>query len=372
MSDKAFVTFPGQVAHPYNSNKTIFVFSQTTLTSVQHIAFAAGPFHLYQIPSDIVAEDASGSSQPPMYAFCLPGLESQLATSTTFLRSAMSFYTTEFGSYPFGSFKLVFVDEMPTQRFDSATLSLVTSDLLHGEDAIDQALETRHALSHALACQWSGINIIPKTWSDIWLINGLSLYINGLFLRKLFGNNDYRFKLKKDMQRVTEWDVGAMPPICQPQILDPPDAATLPFINLKSPLVLHILDRKLGKSGTSLGLSRVLPKIFLSAISGELQNNALSTHTFLRTCRKVSGVDLRTFAEQWIYGSGCPSFGFSASFNRKKMAVEITMRQECPAYKAMESNDISKALFKPVQFFEVGELFLFSSSPILTVPHRVR
>ncbi|KAJ2935753.1 hypothetical protein H1R20_g1340, partial [Candolleomyces eurysporus] len=344
--------FVEQVAHPYNSNKTIFVFSQTTLTSVQHIAFAAGPFHLFQIPNDSASEDASGSSQTPMYAFCLPGLESQLANSTSFLRSAMSFYSSEFGSYPFGSFKLVFVDEMPTPRFDSATLSLVSSDLLHGEDAIDQAIETRHSLSHALACQWSGINIIPKTWSDLWLINGLSLYINGLFLRKLFGNNDYRFKLKKDMQRVTEWDIGAMPPICQPQILDPPDAATLPFIHLKSPLVLHILDRKLGKSGTSLGLSRVLPKVFLSAISGELQNNALSTHTFLRTCRKVSGVDLRTFAEQWIYGSGCPSFGFSASFNRKKMAVEITMRQDCPAYTAMEGNEISKALFKPVQFFE--------------------
>lgn len=265
----------------------------------------------------------------------------------------MSFYTSEFGSYPFSSFKLVFVDELPNQRFDSATLSLVSSDLLHGEDAIDQALEARHALGHALACQWIGVDIIQKTWSDTWLINGLSLYINGLFLKKLFGNNDYRFKLKKDMQRVLEMDVGQMPPICEPQIYDPPDAATLPFINLKAPLVLHILDRKLGKSGTSLGLSRVVPKVFLSAISGELQNNSLSTHAFLRTCRKVSGVDLRSFAEQWIYGSGCPTFGFSASFNRKKMAVEITMRQEAPAFKYVEFNEVGKALMKPVSFFEV-------------------
>ena len=269
------------------------------------------------------------------------------------LRSAMTFYTSEFGSYPFGSYKIVFVDHLPSQRFDSATLSLICIDILHGEDGIEQAMETRHALGHALACQWAGINIIPKSWSDLWLVNGLSLYITGLFMRKLFGNNDYRFRLKKDMQRVVDWDVGGMPPICQPQVLDPPDAAQLPFINLKSPLVLHILDRRLGKSGTSLGLSRVLPKLFLSAISGELQNNALSTHTFLRTCRKVSGVDPRSFAEQWIYGSGCPSFGFSASFNRKKMAVEITMRQESPAYAAMENNEVSKVLMKPVPFFEV-------------------
>ncbi|KAG5645341.1 hypothetical protein DXG03_006403 [Asterophora parasitica] len=341
-----------QVAHPYNSNKTIFLFSQTVLTSVQHIAFAAGPFHLYTIPADNTADDVSGATQPLMYAFCLPGHESLLPISTASLRQAMTFYSTEFGSYPFGSYKLVFVDQLPTQRLDGSTFSIVTTDLLHGDDAIEQALETRHVLAHALACQWAGINILPKNWSDTWLVNGLALYITGLFLRKLLGNNEYRFRLKKDMERVLELDVGLMPPICQPQVLEPPDAGNLPFINLKSPLVLHILDRRLGKSGTSLGLSRVLPKLFLSAISGEMQNNTLSTHAFLRTCRKVSGVDPRSFAEQWIYGSGCPSFGFSATFNRKKMAVEITMRQDAPAYMAMENNEVSKALMKPVPFFE--------------------
>ncbi|KAK7465278.1 hypothetical protein VKT23_005257 [Stygiomarasmius scandens] len=358
-----------QIAHPYNSNKTIFLFSQAILTSVQHIAFAAGPFHLYTIPVDANVDDTtSGSSQPLMYGFCLPGQESLLTTSTSTLRSAMSFYTNEFGSYPFGSYKMVFVDELPTQRFDSSTLTLATVDLLHGEDAIEQAIETRQVLSHALACQWVGINVQPKTWSDLWLVNGLAGYINGLFLRKLFGNNEYRFRLRKDMDRCMEWDNGSMPPICQPQQFDPPDSRVLPFINLKAPLVLHILDRRLGKSGTSLGLSRILPKLFLSAISGEMQNNCLSTHAFLRMCRKVSGVDPRSFAEQWIYGSGCPAFAISASFNRKKMAVEISMRQECTAYLANENDEIAKTLLKPVQYFEVC-ILLFTLGLIIDMLH---
>ncbi|CAK5264367.1 unnamed protein product [Mycena citricolor] len=338
-----------QVAHPYNSHKTIFLFSQAALTSVQHIAFAAGPFHMYSIPVNQIAEDGT-STQPPIHAFCLPGHESMLTTSTSTLRTAMSFYTTEFGSYPFGSYKLVFVDELPTQRFDSSTFTLLTVDLLHGEDAIEQCLETRHALAHALACQWMGVNIQPKVFSDTWLVNGLSLYITGLFMKKLLGNNEYRFRLKKDMQRVVERDTGREAPLCQPTRLEPPDGSEIAFVNLKAPLVLHILDRKLGKSGTSLGLSRVLPKIFLSALGAEI--NTISTHMFLRTCRKVSGVDLRMFAEQWIYGSGCPMFWFNASFNRKKMAVEITMRQECAAFKALEGNDHANVMLKPVACFE--------------------
>ena len=31
------------------------------------------------------------------------------------MRSAMSFYVNEYGSYPFGSHKLVFVEELPAQ-----------------------------------------------------------------------------------------------------------------------------------------------------------------------------------------------------------------------------------------------------------------
>ncbi|KAF7302980.1 Transcription initiation factor TFIID subunit 2 [Mycena kentingensis (nom. inval.)] len=338
-----------QIAHPYNSHKTIFLFSQPMLTSVQQIAFAAGPFHLHSIPSDHFAEDGK-STQPPMYAFCLPGHESHMMASTSTLRNAMNFFTSEFGSYPFGSYKLAFVDEMPTPRFDSSTFSLLTVDMLHGEDAIEQALDTRQSLAHALACQWMGVNIQPKVFSDTWLVNGLSLYITGLYIKKLLGNNEYRFRLKKDMERVLERDTGLCPPLCQPTRLEPPDASEIPFMNLKAPLVLHSLDRKLGKSGTSLGLSRVLPKIFLSALTGDM--NTISTQMFLRTCRKVTGVDVRLFAEQWIYGSGCPVFQFAASFNRKKMAVEISMRQECAAYKYNEGNEYMMAVYKPVQVFE--------------------
>lgn len=39
------------------------------------------------------------------------------------------------------------------QRFDSATLALVSTELLHEEDSTDQMFETRQVLSYGLACQ---------------------------------------------------------------------------------------------------------------------------------------------------------------------------------------------------------------------------
>ncbi|CDU22782.1 related to TAF2-component of TFIID complex [Sporisorium scitamineum] len=336
-----------QVTHPINPSKTIFCYTQAVPTSVQHIAFAAGPFHIMRIEAanlhagqastGLVTDVTAGapavvddSGQPEMLAFCLPGREDELRSSISFTRQALDFFSQQYGSYPFGAFRMVFVDEPPQDCTTQSTMAICSNDLLHPTSVIDQAIENRQILSHAIAFQWVGINIVQATWADTWLVNGLSLYINGLFLRHLLGNNEYRFRLKKDLDRLCAWDIG-MPPLYEAGAFEPPDLATLPFVNLKAPLVLHILDRRLRKMGASVGLGRVIPKVFLQAMTGEMTNNMLSTQHFLRTCRKVSGADLRLFTEHWIRGSGCPRFICSANFNRKKLLIEMHIRQEVPA-----------------------------------------
>ncbi|RKO92683.1 Bromodomain-containing protein [Blyttiomyces helicus] len=108
---------------------------------------------------------------------------------------------------------------------------------------------------------------------------------------------------------------------------DPNDAwASLraEFLTLKSPLVLQMLGTRMGKGL----LQKAIGKLCLSALSGELPSG-ISTHHFLKVARKVSGkMELKQFADQWIYGSGCPRFLFRYHFNRKKMVIEFRFRQE--------------------------------------------
>jgi transcription initiation factor TFIID subunit 2 len=96
------------------------------------------------------------------------------------------------------------------------------------------------------------------------------------------------------------------PPIGRISHNSVPSADDIAFVKLKAPLVLFMLDKRMLKGGPSLGLNRVIPKIMLSAMSGELGvANAITTSWFIRTCRKVSGIELRTFASQWIYPLVC-------------------------------------------------------------------
>ncbi|GAA6000165.1 transcription initiation factor TFIID subunit TAF2 [Rhodotorula paludigena] len=351
-----------QIVHPDRSDRVIWHFVQVSPVSVQQIAWAVGPFVVTEIKGvakrgtgddkdaaaagraeDDLDDEAGGAGGaqddgPVLHALCLPGREHEMEYSVGVVRQAIEFYAQSFGSYPFVSFTVCFVDSLASGAppFHSAGLAILSSDLLHPSSVIDQAYETRHLLAHTVAVQWSGVNLVPRTASDSWLVIGIALHMTSQFIRHLWGNNEYRFRLKKDMNRCVEQDIQ-FEPICVPARLTLPEPAQMQFIALKAPLVLNILDKHLRKSGTSLGLEKVLPKLFLDAISGELaaQGNSLSTTSFMRTCRKACGGSseaLKIFFDQWVYGSGCPTFEVTANFNRKRMAVELNVTQRCYAY----------------------------------------
>lgn len=365
-----------QVVHPDRSDRVIWHYAQVTPVSVQQIAWAVGPFVVTEIagapkarraregPEDEEEEDEEivEDEGPKLHALCLPGREAEMANSVAIIRQAMDYFTSTFGSYPFTTYTVAFIDSLASgaPTFHSAAMTLLSSDLLHPPSVIDQAYETRHLLAHALAVQWSGINIIPRTPSDTWLVVGIALHLTSLFLKTIWGNNEYRFRIKKDMIRCVGQDVQREP-ISVPARLTQPEPAQLQFIALKAPLVLFILDKHLRNAGTSLGLDKVLPKLFLDAITGELGStasnlNTLSTNSFMRTCRKAcggSGESLKTFFDQWVYGSGCPTFVITATFNRKKMAVELNIKQECLAYNWAQSAAWEEhGHLRPISLFE--------------------
>ncbi|KAI8597334.1 hypothetical protein EDD21DRAFT_327148, partial [Dissophora ornata] len=342
-----------QSTHHSIASKNVFHYSIPVPTPAASISFVAGVFEVIKLSREDYAiqeldEDADTgdnedgereesekptaasnqirSSIPDMFVFCPPGRTGELRHSCGFMTKAMEFFMHEIGSYPFSSFKMVFVEDAWAPTFTSATMAVCSTSLLYPEDVIDQVYETRKLLTQALAQQWFGIHIVPKSWPDIWIIVGLTNFVTSLFLKKMFGNNEYRFRMKKDIERCCTTDRDR-PPLYNPNIAYPIDLDDLEFIGLKAPLVLHMLDKRMSKGGSSLGLSRVIPKILVSVMSGELTHNAISTHWFLKTCRKVSGLETKGFSDQWIYNSGCPIFEFNYHFNRKKMVVEINMSQ---------------------------------------------
>ena len=353
-----------QVAHPSDPDLVVWHFVQPALTSAQHVAWAVGPFHSVEL-----------ATTPRMRAHCLPGgeREAELEHSAAgILRKAALVYSEDVGTFPFPSYDVVFVDDSAAAAIGAtdalvhagAAISILSGNaVLHPPSApIELALECRQILAVAVAQQYWGIAVIPKAWADTWLINGLALRMASLVMQRILGHNEHRYRLWRDVQRCCERDVR-MPPICQPGIPSPPDPDVVDLINLKAPLVLHILDRKLVKLGSSkTSLARVVAELWISVVADRLPNNQLSTNVFFRTMRKMTGAsanDFRVFTEQWVFGSGCPRLRISSVFKPKRMVIEVTIAQESPAFVAAQSAASwdEVAHLRPVQHFE-GQMIM--------------
>jgi hypothetical protein len=240
-----------------------------------------------------------------------------------------------------------------------AGIAVVSTKYILTPGVIDQVYETRKILIQAIASQWAGHFMSPKTWSDSWIMIGLTNYMTRLALGKLHGQNEYRYELRQDIEKTALMDVF-QPPLYpadipnsmkmlkvfvskisldptkeKPLIIDPlllqhfnpsdqVDAIRAQFLGLKSSLVFHMLNRRLGKGN----LQKTVTKLMMTILSGDM-GDGLSTSHFLKVARKLTmRTELKQFANEWIFGCGIPMFDFKYSFNKKKMAIEIDFEQK--------------------------------------------
>ncbi|KAJ2908135.1 hypothetical protein GGI21_003189, partial [Coemansia aciculifera] len=397
------------VVHPRDPTLKVFRYVMSTATPACTLGFAAGPFtsacslgsSLLAVPDkmkpgeeeedqnqdDASQAQAQAQPKPPppppppppastttvvtpasvdsiggIFAFAEDGHQGELENTCSFLPEALGFHAQEFGAYPYASFKIAFVSGLRESVVLCASLILADPALLHPATVIEAAYEARRVLGLAVAAQWFGSFVAAATPSDAWLVAGLAGFTAAAFVRHNLGINEHRFRLRRDMQRLCQADVNQRPLTAN---------ADGDFVRLKAPIVLHMLDRRMVKGGQSLGLARMAAKVLGACVSGDL-GGQVGTAWFLRGCRRVSGVDVSGFADQWIYGTGCPVLHMAYAFNRKKLAVEITVHQESTNARATAAWARPQQLFRGPLTARIREADGTPYEHVLDVGERVR
>ncbi|KAG8527082.1 uncharacterized protein KY384_008511 [Bacidia gigantensis] len=273
-----------------------FIYSKEI--SAQHVGFSIGPFDQVDLGSFRRSEedDRLGPQAVTLHGYCLPRRTSDLRNTCFPISQAIDYFNFLYGSYPFSNYQLCFVDDTPEDVIHTGTLSICSSRLLFGEDVLDPIESVTRQLVHALATQWIGIDIVAKELRDTWAIVGIAYFMTDMFLKKLFGRNDHRYRHKRVSDRVVELDVKR-PSLMGMGSLLHIDPSEYEFLALKAPLV------------------------------GDLSNGALDTAYFIRQCEKLSHTKLDQFFAQWVEGAGCPRFRVTQRFNKKKLVVEMSIQQ---------------------------------------------
>lgn len=239
----------------------------------------------------------------------------------------MDHFVMTYGPFPFAGYSLCFVDDVRQDVLHKGSLSICSSRLLYPDDIIDPIDTVTRTLVHALAYQYLGVSIVPRETNDIWIIVGCSYFMTEIFLESLLGKNHYRHQQKLNADKVVALDVR------RPSLYDLGPAialhpSELEFMILKAPLVLFILHRRLStKAASKLGVNRIIWRLCLNTKTGDLLNGAVSTPYFLRVAEKAAHGKLDVFFSQWIYGAGCPHFVTTQRFNKKKLVVEMLIKQ---------------------------------------------
>ncbi|KAJ3524564.1 hypothetical protein NM208_g12010 [Fusarium decemcellulare] len=362
-----------ETVDPQDDHKKIMTFEPEKKVSVQKLGFAVGPFEHIDLSSESRTEEDEvklGMNALKVHAYCLPHRAEWVRNTSAALTMAADFFTYTFARYPFGNFKLCFLDDMVQDTVPLYSMAFISNRLLFPEDIIDTEIDVTRKIVHTMASQWIGINMIPNTRNDLWLIIGVAHYMTDLFMKRLCGNNEYRFRMKTLSDKLVQVDID------RPCLFDLGPSLHLgefemDFMTLKAPVVFFILDKRLIKASGGHGLTRILQKLLTKVqIEASDKSTILETEKFRAVCEKGARYRLESFWNQWVYGSGCPRFDVKAKFNKKRLCVELTLNQiqfQTVKKLPLEKDDFLRVIKERRAGVKTGEV-----QPLFTGPMTVR
>lgn len=324
-----------------------------------NIALAVGPFEIYVDPH-----------MHEVTHFCLPNLLPLLKNTVRYMHEAFEFFEEVLASrYPFTCYKQVFVDELEGQSHAYATMTILSTHLLHSIAVIDQTFISRTIMSKAIAEQFFGCFITMKNWNDVWLARGIAEYLNGFYNKKCFGNNAYRAWVRRQLAEVVQYEEQyggiildpSQPPAPLPvasqstkvvEIQKIESVHYFPIKNLhtmspkyvemmrkKAHLVIRMLEHRIGQElllqvfNKQLALAANAATTKIS--SGLWHQLLISTNVFTKAIFTVTGKDMAVFIDQWVRTGGHVKFSLNSVFNRKRNTIELEIRQESVNHKGV-------------------------------------
>ncbi|TRY83311.1 hypothetical protein DNTS_006037 [Danionella cerebrum] len=289
-----------ETVYTNDMRKKTFHYMLPIPTAAPNISMAVGPFEVLVDPY-----------MHEVTHFCLPQLLPLLKHTMSYLHEVFEFYEEILTCrYPYSCFKTVFVDEAYVQVSSYASMSIFSTNLLHSGLIIDQTPATRSFLAHALAQQFFGCFISRMSWSDEWVLKGISGYIYGLYLKKTFGVNEYRHWIKETPHlhfsikhpHTLSWEYYKM-------------------FQCKAHLVMRLIENRISMEFMLQVFNKLL------SLASTASSQKYQSHMWSQMLVSTSGF-LKSISNVLRDQSGVVKFFGSFAFNRKRNVLELEIRQD--------------------------------------------
>jgi hypothetical protein len=224
-----------------------------------------------------------------------------------------------YGPYLWGRFDtLVLPPSFPFGGMENPGLIFVTPTLIAGDRS------SVSVIAHELAHAWSGNLVTNATWSDFWLNEGFTTYIERRIQEELYGKVRAEIEEVLAQERLAE-EMRKLEPRDQILHIDltgrDPDCGTTLVPYVKGALFLKSLEEAFGRDQFDDYLKRYFKRFSFQSITTEEALNHLKNN-LLGKCPDVAAqVSLR----EWIYEPGLPTsarMAVSESLDRIRKQAE--------------------------------------------------
>lgn len=226
--------------------------------------------------------------------------------------NVLAFFIQQIGPYPYK--KLANVQSKT--RYGGMENA---STIFYFENSVTGKGEHESLIAHEIAHQWFGNSASELNWHHIWLSEGFATYGANLYTEHQYGRPAMAERLESERQQVVAYHYRNSRPIVDTSITDWNQLLN-PNSYQKGSWVLHMLRREVGEAAFWDGL-----RTYYRQYAGK---NAL-TADFQRIMEEVSGQQLDTFFQQWIFQPGHPNMKVSWTAEENgQLQVVISQQQE--------------------------------------------
>ncbi|MET9504980.1 M1 family metallopeptidase [Streptomyces sp. NPDC006622] len=200
------------------------------------------------------------------------------------------------GPYPFETYGVLVADTATGFELETQTLSLFEKDLFTEPAYPEWYVDS--IMVHELAHQWFGDSVSPRTWSDLWLNEGHATWYEALYAEEK-ADRTLRARMKAAYGASDRWRTAGGPPGApKPPARGQKIGIFRSNVYDGAALVLFALRQEIGEQAFDR-----LERAWLT----DHRDATASTAEFVRLAGRVSGRDLASFFQHWLYDEKTPA-----------------------------------------------------------------
>lgn len=166
----------------------------------------------------------------------------EFADTPAMERAASALY----GPYRWGRYDLLILPpSFPFGGMENPRLSYMTPTLIAGDKSLTGVV------AHELAHSWSGNLVTNATWSDAWLNEGVTSYVENRVMEAVYGRErammEQALSLASLREEIADQEEPALTQLRLPMALDHPDDAFSDVAYVKGEFFLRFLEERYGR-----------------------------------------------------------------------------------------------------------------------------